>query len=79
MLSAIALMREISVSYTHLAGCGGTKNNAGDNGNSAKAEQNTSSGDTVQLSICHIASENDPIHEGWTYFKDCLLYTSRCV
>lgn len=69
-MMALAICATMAIGL--LAGCGGTKNNAGDNGNSAKAEQNTSSGDTVQLSICHIASENDPIHEGWTYFKDQL-------
>lgn len=30
----------------------------------------SASGDQVELRIVHIASESDPIHEGWTYLKD---------
>lgn len=40
-----------------------------DDGNQAGGD---TSGDTIEVSIVHIASESDPIHEGWTYLKDQL-------
>ncbi len=65
-LLSLALVASMVLGLGLTAGCGnsGGSKDAG----STSEPKKTSSASSVDLMICHIASEQDPIHEGWTYF-----------
>jgi len=81
LFKVLAVMMCLALVFA-LAACGG---NSSSGSNETKKEESTkeetkkeetttnaSAGEVVKLDIVHIASENDPIHDGWTFLKNAL-------
>lgn len=62
LLSVLLIMTMVLSCAFTFAGCGEKED----------ADANAVSGEAIELSICHIASESDPIHEGWVKLKELL-------